>query len=195
MNKSLNLNQKFGKIFFQIIKDEDKKDKFLNLIDKLYIEKYFKEEFILCLIKASILILSYKINYLETFYSILENIFLLDKIMKDDLREIINSINYSNQYNFPDVLLDKIVFSTIDFLNNFYPSDMKLGINLLYEIILNTKKIKKIDYITRSKFYLKFVKESLKIVESPDNKTSNYYLKIVETCGMTTRLINDWFTN
>lgn len=195
MNKSLNLNQKFGKIFFQIIKDDDKKDKFLNLIDKLYIENYFKEEFILCLIKASILILSYKINYLDTFYSILENIFLLDKIMKEDLREIINSINYSNQYNFPDVLLDKIVFSTIDFLSNFYPSDMKLGINLLYEIILNTKKIKKIDYITRSKFYLKFVKESLKIVESPDNKTSNYYLKIVETCGMTTRLINDWFTN
>ena len=195
MNKSLNLNQKFGKIFFQIIKDDDKKDKFLNLIDKLYIENYFKDEFILCLIKASILILSYKINYLDTFYSILENIFLLDKIMKEDLREIINSINYSNQYNFPDVLLDKIVFSTIDFLSNFYPSDMKLGINLLYEIILNTKKIKKIDYITRSKFYLKFVKESLKIVESPDNKTSNYYLKIVETCGMTTRLINDWFTN
>jgi hypothetical protein len=195
MNKSLNLNQKFGKIFLQIIKNDEKKDKILNLIDKLYIEKYFKEEFILCIIKAAILILSYKINYLETFYSILENIFLLDKIMKDDLKEIINSISYSNKYIFPDVLLDKIVFSTIDFLNIFYPSNMKLGINLLYEIILNTKKIKKIDYITRSKFYLKFVKESLKIVESPDNKTSNYYLKIVETCGMTTRLINDWFTN
>ena len=195
MNKSLKLNQKFGKVFFQIIKDEDKKDKLLNLIDKLYIENYFKEEFILCLIKAAILILSYKINYLDTFYSVLENIFLLDKITRDDFKELINSINYSNQYNFPDILLDKIVFSTIDFLNYFYPSNMKLGLNLLYEIMLNTKKIKKIDYITRSKFYLKFVKESLKIVESPDNKTSNYYLKIVETCGMTTRLINDWFTN
>ena len=97
-------------------------------------EKYFKEEFILCLIKAAILILSYKINYLDTFYSILESIFLLDKIIKEDLREIINSINYSKQYSFPDVLLDKIVFGTIDFLNKFYPSDMKLGINLLYEI-------------------------------------------------------------
>ena len=62
-------------------------------------------------------------------------------------------------------------------------------------IVPNNKKIKKIDHIIRAKFYLKFVKEYTKIVESPDNKTSNYYLKIVETCGMTTRLINDWFTN
>ena len=91
-------------------------------------------------------------------------------------------------------LSDKIVFNTINFLDHFYPDDMKLGINLLYEVILNSCKIKKIDSIVRAKFYLKFIKESIKIVESPDNNSSIYYLKIVETCGMTTRLINDWFT-
>ena len=61
MNNSLKLDDKFGKIFYQIIKCNKKKDKLLNLIDRLYIENFFKEEFILCLIKAAILILSYKI--------------------------------------------------------------------------------------------------------------------------------------
>ena len=195
MKNSLKLKEKFGDIFIEIIKDEEKSMKILDLIDRLYIQNIFREDFILCLIKSSILTLSYKLDYYSVIYDTIQQIFNLDKILKIDLKKLINLIDFFKEKNLSDVLVDNIVFNTIEFLKLFHEENIKLGLNLLYEIILNTYKIKKIDSVIRNKFYLKFIKEAIKIIQNPNNNSSTYYLKIIETCGLTTRLINDWFSN
>ena len=195
MKNSLKLKEKFGDIFIEIIKDNGKSLELLKLFDKLFTKNIFKENFIIYLIKSSIIILSYNLDNYEVIYKTTKELFQLPKNVIQDYKEIINFINFSNDNKISDVLIDKIVFSTLEFLKLFYNNNIKLGLNLLYEILLNTFKIKKIDKEVRVKFYLKFVRESIKIIKNPNNNSSSYYLKIIETCGLTTRLINDWFTN
>lgn len=195
MKNSLKLKEKFGDIFIEIIKDNGKSLELLKLFDKLFTKNIFKENFIIYLIKSSIIILSYNLDNYEVIYKTTKELFQLPKNVIQDYKEIINFINFSNDNKISDVLIDKIVFSTLEFLKLFYNNNIKLGLNLLYEILLNTFKIKKIDKEVRIKFYLKFIRESIKIIKNPNNNSSSYYLKIIETCGLTTRLINDWFTN
>lgn len=195
MKNSLKLKEKFGDIFIEIIKDNEKSKELLKLIDKLYTKNIFREDFILYLIKSSILVLSYKLDNYDIIFSTLNEFFYLSKNLIEDFKDIISYINFSNENMISDILVDKIVFNTIDFMKLFNNKDLKLGLNLLYEIILNTFKIKKIDHEIRGKFYLKFINESIKIIKNPNNNSSSYYLKIIETCGLTTRLINDWFSN
>tara|TARA_Y100000385_G_scaffold258918_1_gene287294 strand:- start:1066 stop:1653 length:588 start_codon:yes stop_codon:yes gene_type:complete len=195
MKNSLKLNEKFGDIFIEIIKDNEKSTELLKLIDKLYTKNFFREDFILYLIKSSILVLSYKLDNYDIICSTIKEFFYLSKNLIEDFKDIISYINFSQENMISDILVDKIVFNTIDFMKLFHNQDLKLGLNLLYEIILNSFKIKKIDNEIRGKFYLKFIRESIKIIKNPNNNSSSYYLKIIETCGLTTRLINDWFSN
>lgn len=195
MKNSLKLKEKFEDIFIEIIKDNEKSFELLKLFDKLYTKNIFKENFILCIIKSSIIILSYNLDNYDVIFNTTKELFLISKNIICDYKEIINFIDFSNENKISDVLIDKIVFNTVDFLKLFYNKNIKLGLNLLYEVLLNTFKIKKIDKEVRVKFYLKFIRESIKIIKNPNNNSSSYYLKIIETCGLTTRLINDWLTN
>ena len=67
-----------------------------------------------------------------------------------------------------------------------------LIITLLGEIFVNTCKIKSVDLVLKLGIFLMYIKESTDVIQK--NKNSQVYLKIVEICGGTTKIINSYLS-
>ena len=65
-----------------------------------------------------------------------------------------------------------------------------LIITLLSEIAINTIKIKTDNISLKMKVFLSYINDSTEIVQK--NKNGQIYLKIVELCGNTTKIINNY---
>ena len=94
--------------------------------------------------------------------------------------------------------MDSMIFNTFDFICNIFKINKELSITLLNEILLNTYKIKTEDKELKVKIYLLYLRNANHILLNSlqnNKEKSQIYLKIVESCGVTTRLINSFLNN
>ena len=114
----------------------------------------------------------------------LKKIGSLDILKSDNLESKNNSL--------VDHYLDKIIFKTFIFIDLVMDINEGLIITLLGEIFVNTCKIKSFDLVLKLGIFLMYIKESTDVIQK--NKNSQVYLKIVEICGGTTKIINSYLS-
>ena len=196
----MTLNKNLINIFEKLINNKKYSFKILNCINRLEKKGLIDNVTELFLIKVTIIISSYyptKIKFIYTFLKIL----YISKI--EDKFELFKKIRKMNfEYYEEDILdnyhMDKLIFKTFELLYNSSKINNELPITILNEIILNCNKIKIDDKLLRIKLYLMYINKSNIIVCSCfiENTRSNIvYLKVMELCGVTTKIINNFLIN
>ena len=192
--------ENFNSILEKIFKSKKKATNIQKMISNMIKTKEIDEIFSLFILKVTIIILSYypekeKLIYrlFETFYkSKLESrkflLINLSKMTKD---------NFYSDYDIDDEIMDKVIFITLELVercDKIGKNGLNLFITILNEIIINIKKIKLEDINLKSKIYLMFIRKSNKLVKESLLKKNKgqIYFKIMEMCGVTTRIINSY---
>ena len=192
--------ENFNSILEKIFKSKKKATNIQKMISNMIKTKEIDEIFSLFILKVTIIILSYypekeKLIYrlFETFYkSKLESrkflLINLSKMTKD---------NFYSDYDIDDEIMDKVIFITLELVercDKIGKNGLNLFITILNEIIINMKKIKLEDINLKSKIYLMFIRKSNKLVKESLLKKNKgqIYFKIMEMCGVTTRIINSY---
>ena len=188
----MNFNN-FNNILEKLFKSTKKSLKVTKILNNMIKRNEINAHISLFLLKITIIILSYypeKRHIIYKFYITLYNSKLESKKI---LLNNINKMNIDNEYT-DDLLIDKMIFNTLSLLENCDYNGLG-GINLfiiiINEIILNINKIKLDDNELKNKIYLMFIRKSNKFVVEYKVKES-VYLKVMEVCGVTIKLINNY---
>lgn len=196
----MTLSNNFINLFKKIVNNEKKSIKILNLIDKLESKGLINYSISIFLLKVFIIIISYYPKKANKIINFLKILYISETESKNDLVKLINKFNiaFYEENVFNDFNMDSIIFNTFDFICNIFKISKELSITLLNEILLNTYKIKTEDKELKVKIYLLYLRNANHILlNSLENNKGNsqIYLKIVESCGVTTRLINSFLNN
>ena len=195
----MTLDVNFSIILKKIIKSEKSSNLMFNYLKKLKKKKKLNDLIVIFLIKSILVIVSYypnKIKRLLDFFNILNEtkneskidlINCLKKVI--DLEDFISNTEIDSK-NIIDYYLDKIIFKTFNFIDIVMNVNSGLIITLLSEIAINTIKIKTDNISLKMKVFLSYINDSTEIVQK--NKNGQIYLKIVELCGNTTKIINNY---
>ena len=196
----MTLSSNFINIFKNLVNDEKKSIKILNYIDKLESKGFINYDISLFLLKVLIIIISYKPKKINKVISFLKIFYNSKGDSKNDMIKLINKFNvvYYEENVFNDYYMDSIIFDTFEFICNIFIINKELSITLLNEILLNTYKIKTENKELKLKIYLLYLRNANHIILSSiknNNESNQMYLKIVESCGVTTRLINSFLNS
>lgn len=195
----MTLDVNFSIILKKIIKSEKSSNLMFNYLKKLKKKEKLDDLIVIFLIKSILVIVSYypnKIKRLLDFFNILNEtkneskidlINCLKKVI--DLEDFISNTENESKNNI-DYYLDKIIFKTFNFIDVVMNVNNGLIITLLSEIAINTIKIKTDNLSLKMKLFLSYINDSTEIVQK--NKNGQIYLKIVELCGNTTKIINNY---
>ncbi len=195
----MTLDVNFSIILKKIIKSEKSSNLMFNYLKKLKKKEKLDDLIVIFLIKSILVIVSYypnKIKRLLDFFNILNEtkneskidlINCLKKVI--DLEDFISNTEIDSK-NIIDYYLDKIIFKTFNFIDIVMNVNSGLIITLLSEIAINTIKIKTDNISLKMKVFLSYINDSTEIVQK--NKNGQIYLKIVELCGNTTKIINNY---
>ena len=195
----MTLDVNFSIILKKIIKSEKSSNLMFNYLKKLKKKEKLDDLIVIFLIKSILVIVSYypnKIKRLLDFFNILNEtkneskidlINCLKKVI--DLEDFISNTEIDSK-NIIDYYLDKIIFKTFNFIDIVMNVNSGLIITLLSEIAINTIKIKTDNISLKMKVFLSYINDSTEIVQK--NKNGQIYLKIVELCGNTTNIINNY---
>lgn len=194
------LNENIISIFNKLLNSKKKSKKILYYIKKLESKGLIDSNISLFLIKSIIIICSYYPNRKNFVYNLLKNLYKSNSDSKNDLLKKINKFDIEHYEDkvLDDYLMDKVLFETTDLLYNCSKLNNILPITIFNEIILNCSKLKTENDILRVKIYLMFIKKSNKVIidslnmEKPNGQV---YLKIMELCGVTAKLINNFLNN
>ena len=195
----MTLDVNFSIILKKIIKSEKSSNLMFNYLKKLKKREKLDDIIVIFLIKSILIIVSYypqKIKRLLDFFNILNETKNESKIdLINCLKKVIDLEDYiskdeNESKNIIDYYLDKIIFKTFNFIDIVMNVNNGLIITLLSEIAINTIKIKTDDLSLKMRIFLTYINDSMEIVQN--NKNGQIYLKIVELCGNTTKIINNY---
>lgn len=186
------VNNTFIKLLTDILNSKKKSKKIIGFLNNLESKGIINNQILLFIIRVITIILSYfpeKYKTIENCLVLLTNININSKFVKMLKKSNISKIeDYAD-----DNLMDQLIFKTFEFIENVFNLSDAIFINIYYEILLNTEKIKSEDNILKLNMYLIYLKNCNKIIiKETKTKNTQVYLKIVDVCGTTTRLINDF---
>lgn len=178
----------------KIIEDEKKCIKILNYINKLESKGLIDNNKSFFLVKVFIIILSYYPDKTNKIIKLMKIFYKSKSDSKNNLVKLINKFDvlYYEENFLNDYLMDDLIFNTFDFLLNSLKYSKCLVIDLINEILLNTTKIKTNNKELKLKIYLMYLKNSNKILINSKDENSKIYLKVIESCGVTTKVINNF---
>lgn len=185
----MDLNKQFGDLFDNILKSNKYRKKILKLIQKLNKEKIINQNFTLCIIKSLLIVLSVRPKECKIYFKILKLLYTSNIVTKNNIKEISENIDFNKNLNLLDEDIEKIIFTTIKLLKKGYYLCKKQLFSIFYQIINIIVKLKKLNMNIKIHIYEKLIIESIKIMEKFNTKS---YLKIVELCGKTYKLINEY---
>jgi hypothetical protein len=195
----MTLDINFSEILKKIIKSEKSSNLMFSYLKKLKKKEKLDDIIVIFLIKSILIIVSYypdKIKRLLDFFNILNETKNESKIdLINCLKKVIDLEDYISNgkvdsKNITNYYLDKIIFKTFNFIDIVMNINKGLIITLLSEISLNIIKIKSNNVQLKMNIFLSFINNSIEIVHK--NKNGQIYLKIVELCGNTTKVINNY---
>lgn len=198
----MTLDNNFYSILKKIIKNEKASDMMFNYLRKLKKKEKLDDIIVIFLIKSILVIVSYypqKVKKILDFFRVLSESKneskkdIINCLKKIGSLDILKSDNLESKNNsLVDHYLDKIIFKTFIFIDLVMDINEGLIITLLGEIFVNTCKIKSVDLVLKLGIFLMYIKESTDVIQK--NKNSQVYLKIVEICGGTTKIINSYLS-
>ena len=198
----MTLDNNFYGILKKIIKNEKASDMMFNYLRKLKKKEKLDDIIVIFLIKSILVIVSYypqKVKKILDFFRVLSESKneskkdIINCLKKIGSLDILKSDNLESKNNsLVDHYLDKIIFKTFIFIDLVMDINEGLIITLLGEIFVNTCKIKSFDLVLKLGIFLMYIKESTDVIQK--NKNSQVYLKIVEICGGTTKIINSYLS-
>lgn len=195
----MTLDINFSEILKKIIKSEKSSNLMFSYLKKLKKKEKLDDIIVIFLIKSILIIVSYypdKIKRLLDFFNILNETKNESKIdLINCLKKVIDLEDYISNgkvdsKNITNYYLDKIIFKTFNFIDIVMNINKGLIITLLSEISLNIIKIKSNNVQLKMNIFLSFINNSIEIVHK--NKNGQIYLKIVELCSNTTKVINNY---
>ena len=194
----MTLDNNFSDILKKIIKDEKSSDQMFNFLKKLKKKEKLDDLIVIFLIKSILLVISYypnKIKKLLNFFRIIveckseskkDLIINLKKIEPGDF--FLQKDNNNDSVN--DYFFDKLIFKTFAFIDLVMDLNEKLIVTLLNEILTNVLKIKSVDTTLKIRIFIIYLKDATTVLK--DNKGNHVYLKVLEICGSTTKIINNF---
>lgn len=187
-------NDTLNKFLTKVLGDKRKTNKINNYLSNFESKGIINKNMVLFFIKVMIIILSYYPEKYDVIVNLFETFSKSKSESKNDLIKLLKKTKIHRYDEFlNDKYMDLIIFQTFDFINNIHQLNKELTINLLNELLLNVSKIKTDNIILKVQIYLTYLRSCNKIVlEAINSKKSQIYLKIVEVCGVTTRIINNF---
>tara|TARA_B100001248_G_scaffold262278_1_gene257263 strand:- start:222 stop:815 length:594 start_codon:yes stop_codon:yes gene_type:complete len=197
----MTLDINFSIILKKIIKSEKSSSLMYNYLKKLKKKEKLDDIVVIFMIKSILVIVSYypdKVKRLLQFFKILKDskseskIDLINCLKKVAEFEDCISDDEIESKNLIDYYLDKIIFNTFNFIDMVMDINEGLIITLLGEIAINIIKIKSDDITLKMGIFLMYLKDSIDVIRK--NKNGQVYLKIVDICGTTTKVINNYIS-
>ena len=197
----MTLDINFSIILKKIIKSEKSSSLMYNYLKKLKKKEKLDDILVIFMIKSILVIVSYypdKVKRLLQFFKILKDskseskIDLINCLKKVAEFEDCISDDEIESKNLIDYYLDKIIFNTFNFIDMVMDINEGLIITLLGEIAINIIKIKSDDITLKMGIFLMYLKDSIDVIRK--NKNGQVYLKIVDICGTTTKVINNYIS-
>tara|TARA_B000000557_G_C20627686_1_gene380900 strand:+ start:90 stop:683 length:594 start_codon:yes stop_codon:yes gene_type:complete len=197
----MTLDINFSIILKKIIKSEKSSSLMYNYLKKLKKKEKLDDIVVIFMIKSILVIVSYypdKVKRLLQFFKILKD------SKSESKRDLINCLKKVAEFedcisddeieskNLIDYYLDKIIFNTFNFIDMVMDINEGLIITLLGEIAINIIKIKSEDITLKMGIFLMYLKDSIDVIQK--NKNGQVYLKIVDICGTTTKVINNYIS-
>lgn len=184
----------FDNLLKEVLNDKKKSVKIINYLKNFESKGIINNNMVLFFIKALIIILSYYPDKYQVVINLFKNFYKSKNESKNDLIKILKKSKIYLYDDFlDDIKMDQLIFETFEFINNIYILNKDQSTNLINELLLNVSKIKSDNIELKVQIYLIYLRSCNKIViEAISNKNSQIYLKIVEVCGVTTRMINNF---
>lgn len=184
----------FDNLLKEVLNDKKKSVKIINYLKNFESKGIINNNMVLFFIKVLIIILSYYPDKYQVVISLFKNFYKSKNESKNDLIKILKKSKIYLYDDFlDDIKMDQLIFETFEFINNIYILNKDQSTNLINELLLNVSKIKSDNIELKVQIYLIYLRSCNKIViEAISNKNSQIYLKIVEVCGVTTRMINNF---
>jgi hypothetical protein len=123
---------------FDIILNEEQKNKIFNCLEILYIKNYINDELLLNFIKAFVLIFYNNPNNCEIYVKLLKSL-SEEEAMK--LFNLLKKINLSYQMKINENIVNKIILAINNYIINNSTFDGLLNVYNIYDIIRLNKKI------------------------------------------------------
>lgn len=172
----MKLNKKFNEIFSNLNIKESEKYKLLFFFNKLYTKKINNETFILSILKSFIIIISDDEKKIYFCISFLKKLLECDDKLIHDFEKIYNDF-YNNIKIENDIIIEKIIFYTLGFFENFVNLPSKFVFNVYYKILFSLKRLIKNNINVKFNTYILLLKE-VKILLLNGNKNISDVLNL-----------------
>ena len=194
----MTFNENLINIIINLLNNKRKGNKLIKYIEKMESKSLVNNIIALFILKSIIIIISYYPNKRIFIYNFIKSLYKSKSKAKYELFKNINTIDLLKYENtiLDDYYMDKLIFKTFNFIYNSYQINKELPIILLNEILLNVSKIKTDDILLKIQLYLLYLnKSNYFTIKNFKNNDEQIYLKIMEFCGTTTRLVNNYISN
>lgn len=194
----MTFNENLINIIINLLNNKRKGSKLIKYIEKMESKSLVNNIIALFILKSIIIIISYYPNKRIFIYNFIKSLYKSKSKAKYELFKNINTIDLLKYENtiLDDYYMDKLIFKTFNFIYNSYQINKELPIILLNEILLNVSKIKTDDILLKIQLYLLYLnKSNYFTIKNFKNNDEQIYLKIMEFCGTTTRLVNNYISN
>ena len=185
-------------IITNLLGNKKKSKRLLKYINKLESKSFINNIMALFILKSIIIIVSYYPKKRLFVYNFIKLLYKSKIKSRDDLLKNIKLINLQEYEDsiLDDYYMDKLIFKTFTFIYNTYQINKDLPIILVNEILLNISRIKTSDTILKIQIYLLYLcKSNTLFIKNIKKGNEQIYIKIMEFCGNTTKLINNYITN
>lgn len=194
----MTFNENLINIVNNLLNDKKRSTKLIKYIEKMESKSFINNVIALFILKSIIIIVSYYPNKKIFIYNFIKSLYKSKSKGKYELFKTVNTIDLLKYENtiLDDYYMDKLIFKTFSFIYNSYQINKELPIILLNEILLNVSKIKTDNTLLKIQLYLLYLnKSNYFTIKNFKNNDEQIYLKIMEFCGNTTKLVNNYISN
>lgn len=186
----MTLNNNLNLLFEKLMKDKKKSIRLLRYVNKLESKGQINNLMKTSLIKSIIIIISFYPKKRKFIYKFIKYFYKLESDSKKNFVNLVKQLDFFYSLDLDDVLIDKIIFKTFNFLYCSFKINKDLPIKLLNEILLSINKLKAENSIKIQLFSL-IINKSTNIIKD-NNMESFIFVKVSELCGLSTKLINNF---
>ena len=193
----MTFNKNLINIITKLLNNKKKSTKLIRYIEKMESKSFVSNTIALFILKSIVIIISYYPKKRDFIYNFVKMLYKSKLKAKYELFKSINSIDLLKYENtiLDDYYMDKLIFKTFNFIYNSYQINKELTIILLNEILLNVSKLKTDTPLLKIQLYLLYLNKSNCFAIKSCNNDEQIYLKIMEFCGNTTKLVNNYINN
>jgi hypothetical protein len=165
-------------------------DELIQQIKKLHTVNKLNKSFCYFLLNIFLITISkYKKNSLIMCTDVVKHFFLCNEVLQEEFISNLNQIKHVDDKNINNVI--SITYTFFKLFNE--KRTLKVAINIIHEVIFNIIRLdKSIDPNVKCNIYVVFMKELHTSIIEEKLRGGDIYIKTIEICNITVKLINEW---